>query len=402
LHICQNHSLCTIRQKGLQSKYGLGENKKMLEQSQDIAKRTNREEKNHNQRGVLGIHHVTAITSDPQRNIDFYTSNLGLRFVKLTVNQDDPTSYHLYYGDELGRPGTILTFFHWPNIPKGHRGIDEVSAVSFLIPENSINYWMDRFKDEKIEFRGPYKRFENEQVIILHDPDGLELELVAHNSAENRTANIWKEGPIPIEHAIRGFYSVTLSEEGYERTASVLTDELGFVPTRQDGNRFRYEIPATSLSSSSNEQKEELEENARGANIVDIVCLPSTWQANIGIGSVHHVAWRIPTDEQQIVLRKNIVKAGLNATPVIDRVYFHSVYFHEPGGVLFEIATNPPGFTIDEKVEELGTHLTLPKWLEPMRKDLERVLPSVRLPMREKRTTSVKQRTTAAISAKGA
>jgi glyoxalase family protein len=244
---------------------------------------------------------------------------------------------------------------------------------------------MDRFKDEKIEFQGPYKRFENEQVIIFHDPDGLELELVTHNSSENRTANIWKEGPIPIEHAIRGFYSVTLSEEGYERTASVLTDELGFVPTRQDGNRFRYEIPATSLSSSSNEQKEEQEENARGANIVDIVCLPSTWQSDIGIGSVHHVAWRTPTDEQQIVLRKNIVKAGLNATPVIDRVYFHSVYFHEPGGVLFEIATNPPGFTIDEKAEELGTRLTLPKWLEPMRKDLENVLPPLRLPIKEKR-----------------
>jgi glyoxalase family protein len=354
----------------------------MLEQSQDIAKRTSREEKNHNQRGVLGIHHVTAITSDPQRNIDFYTSNLGLRFVKLTVNQDDPTSYHLYYGDEIGRPGTILTFFHWPNIPKGHRGTGEVSAVSFLIHENSINYWIDRFKDKKIEFRGPYKRFENEQVITFHDPDGLELELVAHNSAENRTTKIWKEGPIPIEHAIRGFYSVTLSEEGYERTASVLTDELGFVPTRQDGSRFRYEIPTTS-SSSSTRQKEE-EGNVRGANIVDVVCLPHTWQAAIGIGSVHHVAWRTPTDEQQMVLRKNIVKAGLNPTPVIDRLYFHSVYFHEPGGVLFEIATNPPGFTVDEKAEELGTHLTLPKWLEPMRKDLERVLPPVRLPIKEK------------------
>ena len=215
----------------------------MLEQTQDITKTTNGKEKNHNQRDVLGIHHVTAITSDPQRNIDFYTSNLGLRFVKLTVNQDDPTSYHLYYGDELGRPGTILTFFHWPNIPKGHRGTGEVSAVAFLIPENSINYWIDRFKDKKIEFRGPYERFENEQVITFHDPDGLELELAAHKSAENRTANIWKEGPIPTEHAIRGFYSVTLSEEGYKRTASVLMDELGFIPTRQDGSRFRYEIP---------------------------------------------------------------------------------------------------------------------------------------------------------------
>ena len=367
----------------------------MLEQSHNILKINSNENKNYGQRDILGIHHVTAITSDPQRNIDFYTRILGLRLVKLTVNQDDPTSYHLYYGDELGHPGTILTFFHWPNIPKGHRGTGEVSAVSFLIPENSINYWIDRFKDKKVELSGPSKRFENEQVIIFHDPDGLELELVAHNSAENRTANVWKEGPIPIEHSIRCFYSVTLSEEGYERTSSVLTDELGFVLTHQDANRFRYEIPTTT----SNQKKEE-EKNVRGANIVDVVCLPYTWQAAIGIGSVHHVAWRTPTDEQQKVLRKNIVKAGLNATPVIDRVYFHSVYFHEPGGVLFEIATNPPGFTIDEKAEELGTHLTLPKWLEHMRKDLERVLPSVRLPIKEEKTTGTKQRT-AAISAKG-
>jgi glyoxalase family protein len=353
-----------------------------LEQSQEISK-INSNKKNFRQGDILGIHHVTAITSDPQRNIDFYTQILGLRLVKLTVNQDDPTSYHLYYGDEIGHPGTILTFFHWPNIPKGHRGIGEVSAIAFLIPENSIIYWMDRFKHKKVEFHGPSKRFENEQVITFSDPDGLGLELVAHKSAENRTANIWKEGPIPIEHAIRGFHSVTLSEEGYEHTASVLTDDFGFIPTRQDGSRFRYEIPIE--PSSAKEGKDEEEEKLRGANIVDVLCLPNIWQAAIGIGSVHHVAWRTPTDEQQKVLRKNIVKAGLNATPVIDRLYFHSVYFHEPGGVLFEIATNPPGFTIDEKAEELGTHLTLPKWLEPMRKDLERVLPPVHLPNKKEK-----------------
>jgi glyoxalase family protein len=331
-------------------------------------------------RGIFGIHHVTAITSDPQRNIDFYASNLGLRFVKLTVNQDDPTSYHLYYGDELGRPGTILTFFHWPDAPRGHRGTSEVIATSFLIPENSINYWTDRFKSKQTEFRGPYKRFDDEQVITLYDPDGLELELVAHKSAQDRSDNIWKEGPIPFEHAIRGFYSVTLSEEGYERTASVLTDELGFIPTRQDGSRFRYEIPTTTAVSAFTQGEEEVR---GGANIVDVLCLPYTQQAVIGIGSVHHVAWRTPTDEQQKVLRKSIVRAGLNATPVIDRFYFHSVYFREPGGVLFEIATNPPGFMIDEKAEDLGTRLVLPPWLESVRKDLEKVLPRVHLPKKE-------------------
>ena len=341
-------------------------------------------------KGVFGIHHVTAITSDPQRNIDFYSNYLGLRFVKLTVNQDDPTSYHLYYGDELGRPGTILTFFHWPDAPRGHRGSSEVIAISFLIPVNSINYWIDRLKSKQIEFRGPYKRFDDsEQVITLHDPDGLELELVAHKSAEGRSGNIWKQGPIPIEEAIRGFYSVTLSEEGYERTASVLIDELGFIPTRHDGSRFRYEITTSSsttgYASTSNIAKEQEEEEIRGrANIVDVLCLPYTQQAVMGIGSVHHVAWRTPTDEQQKILRHNIVRAGLNATPVIDRFYFHSVYFREPGGILFEIATNPPGFVIDEKAEYLGTRLVLPPWLEPMRKDLEKILPQVHLPKKQR------------------
>jgi len=325
-------------------------------------------------KGVFGIHHVTAITSDPQRNIDFYTNNLGLHFVKLTVNQDDPTSYHLYYGDESGRPGTILTFFHWPNIPRGHRGTSEVAAISFLIPKNSIDYWLDRFKNQKVDYEGPSKRFgDSEEVITLDDPDGLGLELVAHESAIDRTVNVWKEGPVPIEYAIRGFYSVTLSEEGYERTSSVLTDELGFIATRHEGSRFRYEIPTGALSSTINQE-------GGGAKIVDVLCLPYTQQAVIGIGSVHHVAWRTPTDEQQRVLRRNIIRAGLNATPVIDRFYFHSVYFREPGGILFEIATNPPGFMVDEKADELGTHLVLPPWLEPMRKDLLKILPSVRIP----------------------
>jgi glyoxalase family protein len=327
-------------------------------------------------KGIFGIHHVTAITSDAQRNIDFYTNNLGLRLVKLTVNQDDPTSYHLYYGDEVGHPGTILTFFNWPDAPRGHRGTSEVRATSFLISEDSLSYWIDRFKSKRIEFRGPYKRFDDEQVITLHDPDGLELELVAHKSAQDKSVNVWKKGPIPAEQAIRGFHSVTLAEEGYERTASVLTEELGFMPTSQDGSRFRYEIP--------NGHPADLGEESRGANVVDVLCLPDKQRTIIGIGSVHHVAWRTPTYEQQIVLRGNIVRAGLNATPVIDRFYFHSVYFREPGGVLFEIATNPPGFMIDEKLEDLGTHLVLPPWLESIRKDLETVLPRVRLPKKDK------------------
>ena len=338
---------------------------------------TNNNKNSH--KGVFGIHHVTAITSNPQKNIDFYTGDLGLRLVKLTVNQDDPTAYHLYFGDELGRPGTILTFFHWPNIPRGRPGTSQVIATSFLIPENSINHWIDRFKSRQIEYNGPYKRFNDEQVITFHDPDGLELELVAHTSAKDRNVNVWKEGPIPVDDAIRGFYSVTLSEEGYERTASVLTDELGFIPTLQDGSRFRYEIPSTASSSTNLDTEQG---GVGGAKVVDVLCLPYTQQGIIGIGSVHHVAFRTPTDEQQLVLRRNIVKARLNATPVIDRFYFHSVYFREPGGVLFEIATNPPGFAVDERLDALGTRLVLPPWLESMRSDLETILPPVIYPKR--------------------
>lgn len=326
---------------------------------------------------IQGIHHVTAVAGDPQKNIDFYTQTLGLRLVKLTVNFDDPTTYHLYYGDELGRPGTILTFFPWPDAPKGRRGNGQVVAVSFLIPENAIDFWQNRLKEAGVGFAGPAKRFDSEeQVITLYDPDGLELELVAHKSAEDRTGNIWKDGPVPIEHAVRGFYSVTLSEEGYERTASVLTEQLGFHPTLQEGSRFRYEISYKTRNTNG------------GGSIVDVICLPYSQYGRFGVGTVHHVAWRTPTDQQQTVLRRKIVRAGLNATPVIDRTYFHSVYFREPGGVLFEIATNPPGFTIDEKQEELGTHLMLPPWLESDRNNLQKLLPQLNLPSLRTTTTA--------------
>jgi glyoxalase family protein len=319
---------------------------------------------------IRGIHHVTAIAADPQRNIDFYAKILGLRLVKVTVNFDDPTTYHLYYGDELGRPGTILTFFPWPSAPKGRRGNGQVVATSFLIPENAIEFWIDRFRHEGIGFTNPSTRFGGEeQVITFYDPDGLELELVAHKSAKHRSNNIWKNGSTPSKYAIRGFYSVTLAVEGYERTASVLTKQLGFQPTREEGSRFRFEMMRNGNS-----------DNEGPGSIVDVLCLPYSPPGFMGVGTVHHVAWRTPTDKQQIALRREILKHGLNATPVIDRIYFHSVYFREPGGVLFEVATNPPGFAIDEKLEELGNHLMLPPWLEPDRKSLEKLLPKVNLP----------------------
>jgi glyoxalase family protein len=312
---------------------------------------------------ISGLHHVTAICSDPQKNIDFYTKLLGLRLVKLTVNFDDPTTYHLYYGDEVGHPGTILTFFPWSDAPKGHRGTGQAITTSFLVPEKSIDYWKDRLNSNDICFEGPKKRFENEQVITLYDPDGLQLELVAHSSARENDERFWKDGPISYENGIRGFYSVSLSEEGYELTSEIL-NELGYKMIENEGNRFRFQ---------------NIDSKSTGAKVLDVLCLPYTHSGQIGIGTVHHIAFRTSSDENQKLIRKSIIKKGLNPTPVIDRTYFHSVYFREPGEILFEIATDPPGFTIDQKIEDLGRKLMLPTWLEPLRESLEKVLPKIEL-----------------------
>jgi glyoxalase family protein len=343
-------------------------------------------------KGILGIHHITAIAGNPQKNIDFYTSFLGLRLVKLTVNFDDPTTYHFYYGDDIGRPGTILTFFPWHTMPKGFRGTGQVITTSFLIPENSVDYWINRLKSQGISYTGPIKRFADEnddgdeQVITLYDPDGLEIELVAHKFAEERNKHVWKNGPVPLEYATRGFYSATLSLEGYERTADLLTENMGFSNTKREGNRFRFEIKDKEKRIDNfygNKEKRELD-LLDSVSTVDLVCLPDTRQGSMGVGSVHHIAWRTPTDESQLDIRKRIVSSGLDATPVIDRRYFHSVYFREPGGILFEIATDPPGFMVDQKEEDLGQKLLLPQWLEPDRNYLEKVLPKISTPSLDK------------------
>jgi len=308
---------------------------------------------------IPGIHHITAICGNPQANIDFYTSVLGIRLVKLTVNFDDPQSYHLYYGDTSGRPGTILTFFAWPGAPRGWRGTGQVTTVSFSAPPNSLDYWKKRLTDKSVKIETESRRFDDE-AIAFYDPDGLQLELVA-SPKDNREG--WRQGPVPSEFAVKGFYGVTLSEEGYEQTASLLTDMMGFHFVGQDGDRFRYRSPAIETPST-----------------VDILCLPGAKWGEVSLGTVHHVAWRTPNDEEQRAWREKLVKAKLNVTPVIDRKYFHSIYYREPGGILFEIATDPPGFTVDESLEKLGSGLTLPPWLEPMRSQIEGVLPPVKLP----------------------
>ncbi|EFH87757.1 Glyoxalase/bleomycin resistance protein/dioxygenase [Ktedonobacter racemifer DSM 44963] len=310
---------------------------------------------------ISGIHHVTAITDDPQRNLDFYTGLLGLRFVKKTVNFDSPETHHLYYGDEVGYPGTIMTFFSWPGYPRGRRGTGQVATTSFAIPAQALDYWQERLRAHHIAFEGPAQRFE-EQVLSFEDPNGLQLELVAAPGIEQREI-YWKQGPVPAEQAIRGFYGVTLAVARYESSAKLLTQAMGFKLQQQEGQRTRF-VAAQSGN----------------ASIVDLLDLPGQVRGQEAVGSVHHVAFRAANDEEQLQWRQALTDEGMQVTQVLDRNYFHSIYFREPSGVLFEIATDQPGFPVDEPVAELGTHLKLPTWLESNRPELEKALPTLTIP----------------------
>jgi glyoxalase family protein len=308
---------------------------------------------------LLGIHHVTAIADDPQRNVDFYMDVLGLRLVKRTVNYDDPGTYHLYYGDEVGHPGTILTFFPWPGAPRGRRGSGQATVTSFSVPWGSLGYWADRFKALGVRSETPQPRFD-EEALVFFDPDGLMLELVAHPRTEKGSP--WTGGPVPPESAVRGLHGITLTEHASEPTASLLVGTLGFRPVGTAGPRSR------------------LESGPGGPGTwVDVLNDPAASPGHVAVGTVHHVAWRTPTDEAQQVWRQRIIDQGVSVTPMRDRQYFHSIYFREPGGVLFEIATDPPGFTIDEAPDKLGMSLRLPPWLESMRGVLEERLPPIKI-----------------------
>ena len=309
---------------------------------------------------VEGLHHVTAIAGEPQPNIDFYTGVLGLRLVKLTVNFDDPTTYHLYYGDGQGHPGTILTFFPWPGAMRGRIGTGQLTVTSFAAPEKSLPYWRERLRKRAVPFEDARSDF-GEELLYLNDPDGLQLELVSTANAE--PDRVWERGPVPTEHGIRGFHRVTISENGYERTASLLTDTLGFRQIGKQGNRFRYALA-----------------DGSPGTIVDLVCAPEGRPGRVAVGTVHHVAWRTASDQEQIQWRNTLARLEYDVTPIIDRQYFHSIYFREPGGVLFEIATDPPGFLTDESVDRLGSSLKLPAWLEKSRSELQQLLPPIKLP----------------------
>jgi glyoxalase family protein len=307
---------------------------------------------------ILGIHHVTAISSDPQRTLDFYTELLGLRLVKRTVNFDDPGTYHLYFGDETGTPGTILTFFPWPMAQRGSPGVGMVTTTSFGVPGASLGYWEERLLKAGVPVEREGLRFD-EEVLTFVDPDGLKLEIVGH--ANPRAPHPWHNAAVPSEHSIRGFYSVTLSERGYEKTAQLLS-VMGFRKIAESGNRFRFDVAQGGAS-------------AR----VDVLCVSEGRHGHMGAGCVHHVAFRVSDDAAQLDWRKLLLEKDLDVTPVRDRQYFQSIYFLEPGGVLFEIATDPPGFAIDEPVESLGELLKLPPWLEPKRSRIEGILPSIQI-----------------------
>jgi catechol 2,3-dioxygenase-like lactoylglutathione lyase family enzyme len=279
--------------------------------------------------------------------------------LSLTVNYDDPqrtTSITVTRTGARGHPH----FLPWPRTRKGRQGNGQVTVTAFSVSESALEFWAKRLSEQGIEFEGPYRRFQ-EQVMAFSDPDGLRLELVAGPALSLEEREL--AGPVPAEYAIHGFHNATLAEEGYERTASLLTETLGFRLVQQEGNRFRYAVRLGEPSS-----------------IVDVVCLPDSAAGGLGSGTVHHIAWRTADDPQQSEWHTEIARQGYNISPVMDRKYFHSIYFREPGGVLFEIATDHPGFAVDEPVESLGTRLVLPAWLEPRRSQIEARLPPLRIP----------------------
>jgi len=307
-----------------------------------------------------GLHHVTAIGGEPQRNIDFYIHGLGLRLVKKTVNFDDPSTYHLYYGDDAGTPGSLMTFFPWRGVPRGRIGSGQSTSTAFSVPAGSLGWWKQHFHGLGVE-SDITTVSSSEERLALRDPDGLQLELVA--SAITDPRNPWDSASVPAEYAVRGQHSSVLTVADPAGTLKVLTDELGLsVISESDG---RYRLAAGP-------------ENP--GNIVDVIADPSGPTGLTAGGTVHHIAFRTPNAEAQEDYRRQLQSHGYQVTEILDRQYFTSIYFREPGGVLFEIATDTPGFDVDEPLLELGRSLKLPPWLEPSRDEIEHSVIPVTLP----------------------
>jgi glyoxalase family protein len=311
---------------------------------------------------IRGLHHVTAIASGAQANVDFYTRVLGLRLVKRTVNFDAPDTYHFYYGDSAGSPGSLLTFFPFEYAATGSIGAGMADTTAFAIPEAALDAWMFRLTEEGLDFEGPLTRF-GAQTLGFRDPDGLKIDLVAEPGLHTDSNSAPFDHILPAHQAIRRLHSVALCVEAPERTARLLTATFDYEAFGDEAGRQRF--------------------RARGggpAAFVDLLCRPELMRGRMGAGTVHHVAFRARDNAEQLAWRDAIIALDYNVTPVLDRQYFRSIYFREPGGVLFEIATDPPGFAVDETPAALGTALKLPPWLEPRRAEIERRLPPVRWP----------------------
>ncbi len=306
-----------------------------------------------------GIHHITAITTDPQKNLDFYEGFLGQRFVKKTVNFDDPRAYHLYYGDFSGAPGTILTFFYWPGIPKGTRGTGEVSGIVYAIQPDSVAFWKKRAAAYGIRAEEETLPF-GERALTLHDPDGIRVILAA--STDKSRVEMWKEGTVPEAHALRGFYGAVITLQEHAELADTLVFGLGLEGGEQAGSTMRYRAKQQPGLYLYTEEK------------------PDLPRARQGAGSVHHIAFQADDDSVREALRQQVNERGIPSTGMIDRQYFHSTYFRTTAGVLFEIATNDIGFTVDEPKEELGEHLKLPPQYEAHRREIEAALVPLSLP----------------------
>ena len=305
---------------------------------------------------LRGIHHITAIASDPQRNVDFYTQILGLRFAKRSVNFDDPSTYHFYFGDRTGRPGTAITFFAWPGARRGTRGTGQVIATSFAIPPSSIEYWKSRFAEHRIFCEEIPARF-GAAALRLTDPDGLLLELI--ESARLDDVDLGYTSEVPPKFAVHGFHAPTFEVQQAAPTEELLKT-LGFELNGKQESRRRFSVNQELTSAQI-----DLIERSEGQFGVN------------SAGTVHHIAFRCANEKEQLHWREQLVEHGLHVTPVIDRFYFHSIYFREPGGILFEIATEGPGFTADESVEHLGESLKLPPQYEEHRAEIERTLPPI-------------------------
>lgn len=309
---------------------------------------------------MAGFHHITAIASDAQRNLDFYVGLLGQRLVKQTVNFDAPQVYHFYFADGVGSPGTVLTFFPWASARAGRRGVGETAAVAYNVGQGGLSFWRERFARASVSLVADEVRF-GEPLIAVLDPDGLRIELV--EAGDTPQVGQWHNGPIPAEFELRGFHSATLQVRDAEASAVLLRENFGWSLLGQEGNRSRYGI-----------------EGDVPGRIVDLLETPDAAHAVEGAGSVHHIAFRTLDDAAEALWREALLAERFDVTPVRDRSYFHSIYFREPNGVLYEIATDTPGFATDEGVDELGTSLKLPAWLEPRRAEIVAKLAPITLP----------------------